>query len=207
MNIQISEEQLKRIVSEKLVGKDRDLDKNKYFNSLLDKISASGYDSLTDNEKNDLISLSKGDSVDEPDNEDETSSDDNYDVMSLPKELDNDYYKLFVDTFPDGAFSINVDGEILTGEMGGANEPPYLRIYNNNDDESEFKILPFFETSNNEYKILVTYKGFKILYSLSIFPETIEEMQNFISKIKKSLGSVIKDVLRKINQNNNGGTI
>jgi len=150
MKIIITESQLKLIIKE-----------SSSIDDLLDKINQVGYDNLSDEEKDKLIKLSKGE---EPE--------DNSDY-----EEEIDPYQLFMHyALENEEFEVN--GKRYQTEKVEETDGEHIKVVGI-DDEMYFYVTPFW--MGKPGVSVITVEGKKYLYKTKDIPKTESEMHSFIS--------------------------
>jgi len=185
MKIVLSEEQLERILSE-LYGKDNT---EKLMDMLLDKVSSEGISSLTTDEKDMLMKLSRGEEIESGD--DEEIEREYSDVEYEDSDMD-DPLTIFLKLFPDTQ-EMEIKGNVWSINVFEENNN--IGVYLTNlENDSEIVLIPFVDGD----KVLVEYKG--KTWSLDVIkdiPDTIEKMKVFVEKFTKQFIPTIINKLIK----------
>lgn len=164
MKIIISETQLRFLINESYS-----------IDDLLDKINQVGYENLSDEDKDRLKKLSKGE---EPEEETE-----------YQEELDP--YHLFMHyALDDEQFEVN--GKKYQTEKVEETDGEHIRVVGY-DDDLYFYVTPFF--MGKPGVSVVTVDGKKYLYKMKEIPKTQSEMQSFITNF---YSEILPEIITKL---------
>lgn len=164
MKIIITESQLKLIIKE-----------SSSIDDLLDKINQVGYDNLSDEEKDKLIKLSKGE---------ETEDNSDY-------EEEIDPYQLFMHyALENEEFEVN--GKRYQTEKVEETDGEHIRVIGI-DDEIYFYVTPFW--MGKPGVSVITVEGKKYLYKTKDIPKTESEMLSFITNF---YSDILPEIITKL---------
>lgn len=164
MKIIITESQLRFIIKE-----------SSSIDDLLDKINQVGYDNLSDEEKNRLIKLSKGEEIE--------------DNSEYQEEIDP--YQLFMHyAFENEEFEVN--GKRYQTEKVEETNGEHIRVIGI-DDETYFYVTPFW--MGKQGISVITLDNKKYLYKTKDIPKTESEMQSFITNF---YSDILPEIVTKL---------
>lgn len=181
MKIKLTESQLKKIIKESV--------SQRYMDYLLDKISEKGMDSLTPDEKEDLIHFSQGRNVEKEipgqvqkdqkpqpqtsiDGDDFDDEDDEFDNEEIPE---NELYTVFISIVPEDHI-IKIKGKPwhIINQEDQSNNLHGLLVTNGN---KQYVLTPFWNGQNIK---LSRPDGKDISIPIKKNPSNIKEMKNMI---------------------------
>jgi len=168
-----------------------------YVDKILDKLSAHGKESLSPEELEDLMKISRGEELEDPESTQDADNEDipvtHYDDVP---EAPSNHHNLFMEIVPDFT-QIMVDGEPWgvrkeTEPDGGFD---VLLVYDVNDSARNSIIINPFAPSG----------GFEVVYGDKLFklqtiedPQSVDKMKIFVDRfIKNELPGIIKKVTKK----------
>lgn len=167
MKIIISESQLKIIIKE-----------ISSIDDLLDKINQVGYENLSDEEKDRLIKLSKGE---EPEESEEQSK----------YEEEVDPYQLFMHYALENE-EFEVGGKRYQTEKVEESDGEHIRVIGF-DDEMYIYVTPFY--MGKKGVSVITLDGKKYLYKMNEIPKTESEMRSFINNF---YSEILPEIITKL---------
>jgi hypothetical protein len=156
-----------------------------YLDSLLDKISEKGMESLTPKEKVDLTRLSQGEDI-EPEDDEQSQQDYEQEGEDL---MDLDRNKMFMHYVMQEEV-LNVDGKDYYVEVVEEPSGEHIRV---SGPDSDFICSPFFE--GHEGIAIQTSHGQALLLKVKENPQTSKEMMTFVQKFYESY---LPKIIRKV---------
>lgn len=166
MKVIITESQLVKIIKEDVHPSYMD-----YMNRLLDKMSSG--EPLSQEEKDDMLKLSKGEMLDEPEGNQESNT---YSGDLVTSDGDVGKAEMFMEVFPDGTeVQVENDFWMIQKETSPDSNKDILLIMNG---DIAIEIEPFYDGS----KFKVKTEGKSFFANPQSLPETYDEMEIFVKE-------------------------
>jgi len=176
MKIIILESQVIEILKEQMLPQYKE-----YMDKLLDKMSSGK--SLSDEEKDDMVKISRGENLEEPQTTD-GDSDEEY--------SESDPYIMFMEIFPDST-EINVDDEYWVIQKDVDPDLDLEGLLLMSQDRAIF-VHPFF----NGDKFVIKKDDENLQFTLNEIPKTPKEMETFVDIfIKRDLKGLVQRLIKK----------
>lgn len=147
-----------------------------YLNSLLDKISEKGMESLTDKEKNDLIKLSKGESTDVEHEEENDVEETDLNRLFMHYAMEHE--------------QLEVDGKEYHAQIIQEMSGEHIEV---TGPDVDFICSPFYEGHNGI--AIQTAHDQALLLKVKEQPQTKKEMMSFVQKFYETY---LPKIIRKI---------